>query len=110
MRITQGILMLAVCCCFLGGCTNRYGLYERSTVDILLEKPESREVYFVSSLNGFEPRKLNRQEDGVWRVTVPAGGEFSYFFLVDGSPHIPPCRLKESDDYGNQNCIYSPLR
>jgi len=106
--ISKGTLFLAISTCVLGGCISGYHLFQRETINIFIEKPESSEIYFFSSLDGFKPRKVERYAGGRWMAVAPADREFSYFFIVDGHHYIPSCRLKESDGYGNQNCIYSP--
>ena len=76
-------------------------------VVISLEEPQARHVFFASSLDGYELHEV-RHSDGRWAVPMPAGVSFRYFFTVDGRVHIPPCRLREHDDYGSENCIYEP--
>jgi hypothetical protein len=41
-------------------------------------------------------------------MTVPKGGEFRYFYLVDGKIHLPDCPYREMDDFGSYNCLYKP--
>lgn len=101
-------LFLAVSACILAGCAGGYNLPRREAINIYVEKPESREVYFFSSLDGFKPHPAEKQPDGRWMVTTPAGHEFSYFFTADGEHYLPPCRFKESDGYGSRNCVHSP--
>ncbi len=43
-----------------------------------------------------------------WRVTLPGEYEFTYFYMIDGKPFLPPCRFTEKDDFGSENCIFVP--
>jgi hypothetical protein len=44
----------------------------------------------------------------VWINRVPSGREFRYFYSVDGKILVPECALTEKDDFGSENCLYSP--
>jgi hypothetical protein len=44
----------------------------------------------------------------VWKVTLSRLNEFKYFYLVDGKAYLPDCRLRENDDFGSNNCVFSP--
>ncbi|HUV50198.1 MAG TPA: hypothetical protein VMW78_04160 [Anaerolineae bacterium] len=91
------------------GCASRhYYTVEENTVRICLKKNDARVVYFVSSLNGFEPVMAKENGDETWDVTVPKDVEFSYFYIVDGVVYVPLCAFKENDDLGSENCIYVP--
>jgi hypothetical protein len=93
---------------FLAGCATHYHELKDSSLNLYLRAPKATVVYFSSSLEDFEPRKAERILDHTWKVTVPSGMEFTYFYIVDGKVHIPPCRLKEKDDFGGGNCVYVP--
>lgn len=95
---------------FLGfsGCTRHYFRISNDSVNIFLEKPNAEQVYFFSSLDGYRPHKAHRVGSGRWQITVPANIEFKYFYNVDGNIYLPPCELKEYDDFGSKNCIYTP--
>ena len=67
--------------------------------------PDAGEVFFASSLDGFSLHPAAKGKDGRWRISVTAKTEFRYFFLVDGKQVLPPCRMKEADDFGFYNCI-----
>ena len=73
-----------------------------------LMKPEAREVYFASSIDAFvlHPTRLN--DSDTWEAVIPLGHGFRYFFIADGRITLPPCRYKERDDFGSQNCIFVP--
>ena len=70
--------------------------------------PDARQVYFLSSLDGYKPRKAIRVNNWMWQIDAPDQNEFKYFYKVDGTVYLPNCRLKEQDDFGSQNCIYIP--
>ena len=90
------------------GCASHYYWKNNDTLSIFLKMPDARQVYFLSSLDGYKPRKAIRVNDQTWQISAPAQTEFKYFYKVDGKVYLPPCRLKEQDDFGSQNCIYIP--
>ncbi len=100
------VLFLALLLLF--GCASHFYTIKAGTVHVYLRAPYAGRVYFASSLDGYEFQEVTRNEDGVWEVTVSAEREFKYFYVVDGEAFLPPCRLKERDDLGSENCIYSP--
>jgi len=92
----------------LAGCSRtHYYRLEKSELVLYLKKPAAQNVFFVSSLNNFRAVPAQK-ESGAWEVHLPAGVSFSYFYLVDGQPLTPACRLQESDDFGSRNCIFDP--
>jgi hypothetical protein len=98
---------VAVIC--LAGCAASH-YYERQSdrTAFYLIVPEARNVAFVSSLNAYNPRPASRVGDSRWMISVAAGAEFRYFYLVDGAVYVPECRLYEKDDFGSRNCVYVP--
>jgi hypothetical protein len=64
-------------------------------------------VTFACSLDDFKPHDA-RKVDGRWVVSVPGREPFRYFYVLDGEPFLPPCDLKENDDFGSKNCIFNP--
>jgi len=103
IRMLPIILTLIV----TSGCTAHYYQVQGDTLSMVLEEPGAHEVIFACSLDGFQPHRA-RNEDGRWVVTVPNNNSFRYYYLLDGSFYLPPCKLKEDDDFGSQNCIYYP--
>lgn len=90
-------------------CTgSHYFRKNNDTLSIFLRVPDARQVYFLSSLDAYRPREAMRVDEGTWQISVPVQIEFKYFYKVDGKVYLPPCRLKEEDDFGSQNCIYIP--
>ena len=99
------VLLLAV----LSGCaTSSHYKVDGTRLHVYLHKPDAREVYFASSIDAFvlHPTRLN--DNGNWETVIPLGFEFRYFFIADGSVVLPPCRYKEKDDFGSENCIFIP--
>jgi hypothetical protein len=92
----------------LSGCAGHYYQKNDGTVSIFLRKPDARRVYFLSSLDGYKPRKATRVDEDIWQINISAKTEFKYFYNVDGAVYLPECDLKEQDDFGSQICIYIP--
>ena len=101
-----GIFLLGMCL-FMAGCSSHYYKTNGSEVAMYLKKPDAENARFVCSLDDYEPREV-REVDGKWVVTLPADSAFRYFYILDGSAFVPPCRLKEKDDFGSENCIFEP--
>lgn len=98
-------LMLFVGLC---GCTTHYYRINGSKIHLYLIKPKVKDVYFASSLDGYELHRAEQKNNSMWEVAVPSGAEFSYFYMADGVLMIPPCMYKEKDDFGSENCIFIP--
>jgi hypothetical protein len=94
-------------CIFVAGCSTHYYKVDGPEVSVYLKKTYAGNAQFACSLDDYEPREV-REVDGHWVITLPAGSGFRYFYIVDGSAFIPPCRLKEKDDFGSENCIFEP--
>jgi 1,4-alpha-glucan branching enzyme len=75
-----------------------------------LDLPAARQVDFAYSLDGFSLHTLNKKQEGIWEISVPAEIEFQYFFRVDGAVYLPECESREADDFGSENCIFDPVR
>jgi hypothetical protein len=92
------------------GCTSHSHYYQKKDeiVIIFLKKPGVSNVYFLSSLDGYKPRKALRVDNQTWQIEAPAKTEFRYFYRVDGTVYLPACRFKEQDDFGSETCIYAP--
>jgi len=91
-----------------GGCSSHYHSVRDGHVDVYLKAPEVQAVSLVISGDTFEQVPAARTLLGDWKATINKTGEFRYFYLVDGKIYLPDCRLKERDDFGADNCIYSP--
>jgi hypothetical protein len=70
--------------------------------------PEAKIVYFSTSLDDFALYRTKKLESGIWEVAVPATQEFTYFYKVDGNFYLPDCKLREKDDFGDENCVFMP--
>jgi len=78
------------------------------TATLMLFQPTARKVTFHSSLNGFKAEPALRTSGGSWQISVPGYESFRYFYTIDGKTYLPDCPLRENDDFGGENCIYSP--
>ncbi len=90
------------------GCATHYYKIKADRVNLYLRMPEAKIVYFATSLDEFRLYRTKKLESGIWEVAVPATREFTYFYKVDGSIYLPDCKLKEKDDFGDENCIFTP--
>ncbi|MBB5347291.1 hypothetical protein JWG42_14895 [Desulfoprunum benzoelyticum] len=100
LPLLGGLLLLAGCS------THSHGLHN-GVVTLYLDVPAGRQVSLACSRDGFVPHPA-RREHGRWAVSLPADGPFRYFYLVDGAVYVPPCRLREKDDFGADNCVFDP--
>lgn len=75
---------------------------------MVLAAPDARSVVLVVSSDPFQEVPARREPSGTWRATLSRKGGFAYFFLVDDAVHLPECPLKERDDFGSTNCVFSP--
>ena len=103
------ILQLAVAAFYLAGCAaTHYHERHSDRVTFYLKVPEARGVAFASSLDAYSPHLASKVDGSRWVVSVAAGSEFRYFYIVDGSVHVPECKFYEKDDFGSRNCVYVP--
>lgn len=102
------VLLIGAIMLILSGCTSHYYKVKEDMVHIYLKRPNAKDVFFVSSLDGYELHKAKHGNDRIWEATAPAHREFKYFYIVDGVAYLPPCRVKETDDFGSESCIYVP--
>ena len=100
LPILGGLLLLA-------GCATHTYQRHNGVVTLYLDAPAGRQVALACSRDGFVPRPARRHY-GRWEVTLPADSPFRYFYLVDGVVFVPPCRLREKDDFGAENCVFDP--
>lgn len=90
------------------GCSTHYYKMENNTLRVYLRNTDAREVLFSDSLHGFRPRKARKTDGETWEIDMPGNTEFRYYYLVDGDVFLPPCKFRESDDFGSENCIFVP--
>ena len=101
-------LLLIVCFITLAaGCSTHYYRVKEDILELYLNKPDAERVVFACSLDDFEPHEAHNL-DGRWVVSVKHKDQFRYFYMIDGELFLPPCHLKESDDFGSENCIFDP--
>jgi hypothetical protein len=100
------VVMLAAA---LSGCAAHYDLATASGgTRLYLRLPGAREVALAASVDDYRLRPASPGFFGTWAVSVPATGEFEYFYIVDGKVYQPDCRYRQADDFGAQNCIHPP--
>lgn len=104
-RFLSGIVLV-----FCTGCaaSSHYSTGRSGEVILYLDAPDARSVVFLSSRDNYLSHALGRDNDGLWVKSGLADEEFRYFYLVDGTLHIPDCRYREADDFGQVNCIHLP--
>ena len=102
-------LLLTVAALGLEGCAATH-YYERQSdrVTFYLKAPGAQGVKFASSLDAYSPRLASKADDSRWVVSMAAGSEFRYFYIVDGAVYVPECKYYEKDDFGSRNCVYMP--
>jgi hypothetical protein len=101
-------LLTAVALVIFSGCARHYHQVKGDGVHLYLKKPDAAVVFFASSLDEYELHRAKKIDDDTWEIAIPAGREFNYFYTVDGVPFVPPCKLKENDDFGSKNCLFIP--
>jgi len=90
------------------GCATHYYKMNADRVILYLRMPEAKIVYVSTSLDEFAFYRTKKLASGIWEVAVPATREFTYFYKVDGNIYLPDCKLREKDDFGDENCIFIP--
>jgi len=105
LRRLAGMALLMVL--WTSGCASHYVRQDGGRADFYLHCPQAHDVALATSLDDFVPRRARRNSHDLWVVTVPAGHDFSYFYLVDGKVFKPDCRMTEQDDFGGINCVFS---
>lgn len=73
-----------------------------------LKNADAKKVYFVSSVDHYQYNEALLEKRGLWSHTSPMNTEFSYFYIIDGVPTIPDCKMTVLDDFGGRNCVFSP--
>jgi hypothetical protein len=91
-----------------GGCATHYHIINNGNVEMFLTAPQAQSVVLVVSGDPFQQVRARQDASGVWKVTLSRLNEFKYFYLVDGKTYQPDCRLREDDDFGSNNCVFSP--
>jgi len=102
------VLAILVSMLLSSGCARHYYRIDDGALEIFLKAPKASSVLFASSLDGYTPVPAVRTGRDTWVVSVPAGREFSYFYIIDGTVFVPECTCHESDGFGSENCVYLP--
>ena len=103
------LLFLSVFLLFTAGCTVQKYEVINQELHIYLKNKGAEKVYLLTSLDQFEPHEVSTTDSGTWEAILPSDMEFKYFFMVDEEVFIPECEMRETDDFGSENCIYTPL-
>jgi len=102
------IFLLILLLLFVSACTRtHYTRLQGDEVTLYYKAPEAQEVLFASSLDNYKFHTTSKIKKDLWAISVPAGKEFSYFYLVNGITTLPECSFTEKDDLGSWNCIYT---
>ena len=91
-----------------GGCTAHYHVVNNGRIEMYLTAPQAQSVVLVIAGDPFQKIQALRDASGTWKVTLNQSGEFKYFYMMDNKAYLPECRLKEHDDFGSDNCVFSP--
>lgn len=91
-----------------GGCAAHYHVVDNGHVEMYLTAPQAQSVVLVVAGNPFQKVQALRDASGTWKATLSQYGEFKYFYIMDNKAFLPDCRLKEHDDFGSDNCVFSP--
>ena len=105
------LLLLCLLGAILSGCAG-FSVQEQApgAVTFMLRNGQAREVALATSLDQYRPHSVEKNQFGLWQVSVPARATFSYFYLVDGAVYLPDCEFRETDDFGFENCLYLASR
>jgi len=106
--VKQSIIPVLIILFIAGGCTAHYHVIDNGQVEMYLTAPQAESVVLVISGDPFREVHALRDDSGIWKVTLNRLDEFKYFYLVDGEAYLPDCPFKEYDDFGSNNCIFSP--
>ena len=96
-----------ICLAGLPGCASHYYKVSDNSVSFYLKNKEAKTVEFRYSIDDFRYHEARKIKGDTWEIRVPVHKEFAYFYLVDGKVFVPSCPLKEKDDFGNENCLFS---
>jgi hypothetical protein len=90
------------------GCSVHHHAIHNGQVEMYLTAPQAQSVVLVIAGDPFRKVPALRDASGTWKATLNQPGEFKYFYLMDNKAYLPDCRLKEHDDFGSDNCVFSP--
>lgn len=90
------------------GCNPHYHRVEGERLYMYLDQPAAQHVELRCDFDEYQKRPARKNGDGLWEVSLPFYNDFAYFYIVDGEVFLPPCRFREMDDFGSENCIFLP--
>ena len=94
---------------FTAGCAAEYSYrFIDGEIEMLINKPDTEKLFFLSSLDGFKRHELSKNDKDTWKVMLPADKAFRFFLVADENIFLPDCRFRESDGFGSENCVYIP--
>jgi hypothetical protein len=100
-------LAAGLACLAFAACSTHYYEVKENTVVFYLKNNQAEQVEFRYSEDHFIRHTARKVASDTWEIRVPVHEEFSYFYMVDGKFFTPSCRMKEMDDFGNENCLFS---
>ena len=93
----------------LSGCAAGHSIEQQANGLVFsLHLPKAKQVQIACSTDNYMFHDAERNGNGNWQITIPNPAAMKYFYVVDGISYLPECKLKETDDFGSENCIYQP--
>jgi hypothetical protein len=103
----SALLPLMLLALLVSACAGKhYSKLNGDEVAFFYKNPEAQEVFFASSQDNYKLLAARETKKHLWEVSMPAGKEFAYFYVVDGVITLPDCPFTENDDFGSRNCLY----
>jgi hypothetical protein len=106
--VKQSIVSVVAAVFMAGGGAAHYHVINNGHVEMYLKAPQAQSVVLVVSGDTFQQVQALRDVSGMWKVTLHGLHEFKYFYLLDGKSYLPDCPLRDNDDFGSNNCVFSP--
>jgi hypothetical protein len=107
------LLLLTILVCF-SGCTHAAHtvIAVGGRIDFHLSAPGAGSVTLVVIGQTVEHLPAHQSKNGDWEAEVLFNSkqplhDLRYFYLVNGKVYLPPCRMKDTDDFGAENCVIS---
>ncbi len=93
----------------LHGCASAHFVEKKEDALLFsIRLPEANRVQFASSVDNFVLHDSIKTKSDRWLARVFPVQGLAYFYVVDGSFYIPDCPLRETDDFGAENCLFQP--
>jgi len=106
--VKQSIVSVVAAVFMAGGGAVHYHVINDGHVEMYLKAPQAQSVVLVVAGDTFQQVQALRDVSGMWKVTLHGLHEFKYFYLLDGKSYLPDCPLRDNDDFGSNNCVFSP--